>query len=563
MTRRNVLASSACALLVSGPLVASAQEPVPHPPEWRQGLSALTTALAGTFGDEASEIEQAIATISRALAAWDGAIGALESRVAAASPAAPPAAAVQMHIAAAVTQAHRGRLADAWRHVEAAARRDPRRADVQVLRGLLLERSGRPRDAAEAFERAWSADRTDPVSAYHMVRSAAALGAGVEAGRDVGPSAALRTLETAYVQLLTDGPRAAPVGLHPAAEPLLDPVLPPAAYAQAYAHLARGEHDEAIAEFRRAAAVDPLVTGVVPRSEAMRQAAGALRQGRVGDARALIEGAGVQESAEARRLLGLVEWADRRYARSVEHLEVAARINPQDERPRLALARVLSDAGRDADAVRVLEATVGAFPGSPLAHWSLGSQYERLNRLTDARRAYEMAAAHAPARYHRLDAAIGRLAAGAADFAGAGAALGRAVAENLNDPGIHRTMAGVLLQQDRSGDALAELVAALLLDPADAAAHAGVGQIYLNAGRYADAVGPLHRALELSPADTSARYALAISLMRVGRASEAAREFERVEAEQRQAVADRRRTIDRDIRKEESAGRGADGSTGR
>jgi tetratricopeptide (TPR) repeat protein len=555
--RQIMLASSACVLLIAWPAVASAQEPIAPPREWREGLSELTTALAGTFGDEASDIEQALAKMSRALSAWDDAIRAFDARVSQ-TPDAPLAAAVQIRISAALTYAHRGHSTDALRHIEAAARLAPQRADVHLLRGLLLERSRLTGEATEAFQRAWSLDPASPVSAYHVVRSAAAPGAYVRADLSTsapgaGAAVARTAMEAAYVRLLTAGAKATPVTLQPAGDPLGDIVLPPAAYTRAYAHLARGDYAEAIAEFQKAAATDPLVTDPARRSDSMRRAAGALKQGRPAEARGLIQSAGLlPASAEAHRVLGLVEWADRQYDASIEHLETAARINPRDERSRLALARVLSDAGRDADAVHVLEQTIRAFPESPLAHWSLGSQYERLNRLADARREYETAAEHAPARRDRLDAAIGRLAAGAADLAGAGAAFDRAVAADLNDPAIHKAMAGVLLQQDRSEQALVELLAALLLDPADAGAHMGVGQIYLNAGRHADAVGPLRRALELSPADTAARYALATSLMRLGRAQEAAREFERVEQEQRQAVAERRRAIDADVRREES-----------
>ena len=60
---------------------------------------------------------------------------------------------------------------------------------------------------------------------------------------------------------------------------------------------------------------------------------------------------------------------------------------------------------------------------------------------------------------------------------------------------MHRFLAIALVQQDRTGEAFAEFVAALLIDPRDAEAHAGIGQIHLNAGRHADAVDVLRRAI--------------------------------------------------------------------
>ena len=67
------------------------------------------------------------------------------------------------------------------------------------------------------------------------------------------------------------------------------PIVPPVAYAQGYARIAHGEYDEAIAEFRKAAAIDPLVADPAARSPSMMQAVAALRQGRLADARSLLE----------------------------------------------------------------------------------------------------------------------------------------------------------------------------------------------------------------------------------------------------------------------------------
>ena len=151
------------------------------------------------------------------------------------------------------------------------------------------------------------------------------------------------------------------------------------------------------------------------------------------------------------------------------------------------------------------------------------------------------------------------MARDAADIPGAITAFARSVTASPNDPIVHKSFAGALLQQDRTDEAFVELVAALLIDPVDADAHASIGQIHLNAGRYDEAVTALGRAVELSANDTEARYALATALMRLGNTQRAAREFERVEQEQRQMLADRRRTISLDVLREEAALRAAEG----
>ena len=109
-----------------------------------------------------------------------------------------------------------------------------------------------------------------------------------------------------------------------------------------------GRYGEAIAEFRKAAAIDPLVTDPTSRSVSMIHAVDALRQGRLAEARSLLEGAAArQDSPEAHRLLGLAYWADSQDDKSIAELEIAIGRNPRDERSRLALARVLTSAGRD------------------------------------------------------------------------------------------------------------------------------------------------------------------------------------------------------------------------
>ncbi|HKW13943.1 MAG TPA: tetratricopeptide repeat protein, partial [Candidatus Krumholzibacteria bacterium] len=114
------------------------------------------------------------------------------------------------------------------------------------------------------------------------------------------------------------------------------PLIPLAAYRPGFEQIGRGELRAAMEELRRAASADALVTGA---------------------------------PSETRRLQGLVYWAESEPDKSIEQLEAAIRMHPGDERSRLALARVLSSTGRDADAERVLLDTLRAIPASARAHW--------------------------------------------------------------------------------------------------------------------------------------------------------------------------------------------------
>ena len=304
------------------------------------------------------------------------------------------------------------------------------------------------------------------------------------------------------------------------------PLIPLAAYRRGFEQLATGELRAAIEEFRRAAIADPLVGGAV------------------------------DGSSEAHRVRGLAYWADSESEKSIEQLSAAIESNPKDERSRLALSRVLTSAGRYADAQRALQDTLRVIPASGRAHWWLATSYESVNRFADARREFELAASNAVAGRSYLLATVGRLASAATDNAGAVDALSRAVADDPGNPRWHRLLAGAHLLEDHPDDAMAEFAAALRIDPRDAEAHLGVGQIHLNAGRNAEAVDPLRRATELSPDSAEAAYALATALTRLGNTREAAPYFARVEQVQQQRLADRRRQLLLDILREEAALRG-------
>jgi tetratricopeptide (TPR) repeat protein len=543
-----------CVLLVLSllPSAASAQQTA-----FSRTLSELAAAIEGTYGDEGALVHPAINRLAAALAQWDREIQTAAASVSEASKTRSPDL-VDRRISLARMYADRGRRADALSELDTAAVLEPRRAQIQVLRGLILEDAGRSADALEAFRAARAADAANPAIAYYLFHHASRHGSPRDA-RD-----AASTLSATYAGLVkaSAGKRSAPFTrlslLQSAAGS--PPLLPLAEYRQAYRHIAQREYDKAIVEFRSAADRDPLVADPAVGSAPMIHAISALRQGRLSDAESLIQQSGrLGDSSEAHRVLGLVYWAQSAHDKSVAELTTAIRLSPRNERARLAIARVLGSAGRDDEAKHALEETIRILPDSTLAHWWLALAYERVNRFAEARQEVALVAAAAVAGESQLHASVGRFAINAADVPGALDAFARAVSADLNDPGAHKVLASALLEQDRTGDAFAEFMAALLIDPQDAEAFVGIGRIFLNAGHDDDAVDALRRATDLTPGNIDARYALASALERIGRTEDAARHFARVEQAQRQALTDRRRTMSLGVLKEEAALRASEG----
>jgi tetratricopeptide (TPR) repeat protein len=535
-------------MLAFAPISAEAQQAA-----FVQALTDLSVAINGTYGDEGAHVPAAIDRMAAALSRWDQEIEAAATQARQSA----SAALVEVRLSLARMMAARGRLSDALAELDAVARLDPRRPDALILRGLILRSSGKAGEALEAFRTARSIEPSNPVLAYYLFHHASLSGNTREA-REAG-----HALAAIYPTLLKDPPkRSEPFTrialLHSAAGG--PPLIPLAAYEGAFRRVARHEYEDAIAEFRRAAASDPLVSAAATRSEPAGRAIAALRQGRIGEALTLLaQSTATGDASELHRLRGLVYWSASEDEKSIAELSESIRRSPRNERARLALSRVLSRAGSDADAVRSLQDTLQVLPESALAHWWLSSTYETLNRFADARQEATQAAAAAVAGESQLYGSIGRLATGAADFAGAIDAYAHAVDVNPNDVVLHKLLAGALMRQDRPDEALAEFVAVLLIDPRDGDALVGIGQVHLSAGRAAEAADTFRRATDMSPGNSEARYALASALAQLGRTDEATQHFARVEQEQQRALADRRRALSHDVLKEEAALRASEG----
>ena len=423
MTCRTLLLTAASALILSAAPAQAQKE------QFVAGVRDLITATTSTE-PTSSGVQAAVDRMAAALAQWDRTISAIDSRIVKDLEGAGSRRAYELHVELGFIYLERGRVADALRHLEMAARAEPAASDAHVLRAAALEAAGNHDEAAQQWQVVWGLDRANPVKAYQVLRSSAA-GAGAH-------PAAAAAMKATYERLLTAEEQPRPLSVA-AIDIVPDtfsagPVVGTAATAEAFAHLAEARYDDALAALRRVA--------------------------------------------------------------------------PAGERSGARLARA--------------------------------QEYEKANRVREARREYEAAIAGTLSGRSLLYLGIGRLAQVEGDFAGAIEAFRHAVQLNPNDVNLHRELAFAYAGQGAVDEAFHELVAALLLNPRDAKSFADIGRLFLDAGQDAEALPPLRRALALAPGMYETRYAIATSLTRLGRTDDAARELAAFERAQRDML-DRQR----------------------
>jgi tetratricopeptide (TPR) repeat protein len=510
--------------------------------------------VPGLFGDEGDRLRASVEGMESGLGRWDAAVRSYSTSTMGQLHGAQPPVEAAMRVALGAVHLERGRVEDAVHEFDEASRHAPGRGDIHLFRALAYRAAGRMSAAADAERRSWTLDPDDPIKAYLLLGHARAAATATErdmALRRLAAAADERAREPAAgrlmpfirVSLLEETPDR-------------DLVFPPVRYAGAFAALAAGRYENAIVQFRSAIAADPLIADRARQSDAFREGAAALRDGDLPRAiRALVTAVqSTPESSEAHRILATAFWFDEQHSKAAEHLRAAIRLNPDDERARIALADVLGDT-RDFELVeRLLRETLDAMPASGAAHWRLGRLDQVLHRDVDARREFERALAPGPVSgAGRLLAAITRWHARELNGDAASEACRRWVDLAPNDPAAHRELGIALRTINRDEEALIEFLIAAVLDPLDAAAHVNIGQIHLAAERYEEAASALQHAVDVQPNHAEARYGLAAAPLRAGHQADGARQMEVARRLQADAMAESRRAYEVNLLKIEAA----------
>ena len=530
MARTHFLRLACTLLLVLWPPLAQAQAK----DAFVDGLTQLINAVDGSFGDEGPALAAAVAAMARGLAEWDARIAGVESGFRADVAAAAPPAAARMRATLGIVYLERGRIDDALEQFAAAVELDPSLAQAHVLRGLAYDRSNRPAEAAAAYRAAWQAKPDEATTAY-LVLSA-----------EPAASAALDALWAAVARR-AESTSASPEGF-PVADLLDDasvavPLFAPAAYGRGFGLIHQGEYDEALAALTQAADADPIVIDQGLRSEGAKRGIAALREKNVRVAIAELEAAVMRspQSAELHRVFGTALAAAKQHDKSLAQLREASRLNPRDERSRIAIADVLVASGKLDAARDSLRETIRDRPESAEADWQLGRVEQALGDA-EAVRAFERAATKpVVAGRARLYAIIGQAYHAQFDLDGAGNAYRQRVRIAPNDRDAHFDLAEVYRGQDRLDEARVEYLAAALIDPTNAKTFGMLGQVEAAAGRDEEAVAMLRRAVTRDAGLLEARYALSRALLRLGRTEEAQQELRAFESAQARAMDEQRR----------------------
>jgi arylsulfatase A-like enzyme/tetratricopeptide (TPR) repeat protein len=217
------------------------------------------------------------------------------------------------------------------------------------------------------------------------------------------------------------------------------------------------------------------------------------------------------------------------------------------EEGRLALARLLSEGGRSAEAIELL-----GDAGSARAKAALAEAYLATGRYDEARALLEEALKLEPENTRAL-ALLGPVYGRAGDLASAATTLEKAIALGETSPEIRRNLALVYVQQGKVPKAIAELQKASEDAPSDPSIWFALGNAYLYGKNGSRAAQAFEKALTQRADWPEATFNLALAYQSAGqpqKAADAYRRFlsgegsadpkRRAEAEKRLAALDRR-----------------------
>jgi protein O-GlcNAc transferase len=230
------------------------------------------------------------------------------------------------------------------------------------------------------------------------------------------------------------------------------------------------------------------------------------------------------EFARAHLHLGFVLQAEGKADADSEWAE-ACKLAPNDGNIALAAGKALAEAGRDEQAVPILERAHRLQPNSTAAAYQLGLVLQRVNRVQDAIALLKSVVDTEP---RDADALVNLgMALSQAHQAKDGVSfLQRAIALEPTNATAHQDLAAAFIQINQIEDAIVELKAAIKLAPDSLQLHYNLGVAYKLEDDAADAIPELEAAEKLDHSAYEPAYVLGLEYMQAGRYAEAATQLE-------------------------------------
>jgi len=222
--------------------------------------------------------------------------------------------------------------------------------------------------------------------------------------------------------------------------------------------------------------------------------------------------------------LGLTRSAEQKPGSEEEWMKAYA-LAPHEPAIALAVGKALSDAGRDANAVPVLEHALKLEPNSLAARYQLALVLQRVNRVPEAIELLKQVIEAEPRNIEALTN-LGMAYAQEHEASQGIPVLKQAIALNSKDATAHQDLAAAYLQVNQVDDAIAELKVAITLLPDSPQLHYDLGTAYKLQDDATDAIPELEKAEKLNPSGYEPAYVLGLLYMQVGRYAEAAQQLE-------------------------------------
>jgi tetratricopeptide (TPR) repeat protein len=271
----------------------------------------------------------------------------------------------------ATIHADRGEYRKAIESLDALLAAAPKHLQALLVKGDLLLREGNPAEAVATFQKAVEA-HPQSAAALFALGWANERWADAPGSKEEDRSKRLEAAAQAYRRCADMEPRVR----------FRDSL--------GFVLLLRGEHPEAVTQFKRARDLDPKFApaennlGLTDdladrRADAMKRYEGVLEKLDKKNVRALV-------------MLGLDSWLQGSASQAIKHLQAALKLDPKDDLAWMFLGDIFVDGGKLREAVNAFESAVAANPRNFEAWYHMGQVLDDgLRRFEDADRAYRKA----------------------------------------------------------------------------------------------------------------------------------------------------------------------------